>query len=469
MDETLASDWLTRFQGKQFHGLTICDLKGNGKSAAVFHVTDAGGQPFALKIFDKAIVEANGIDAQKERIKRELKLKSLIHPNIIKIIDAGYDDDEQKFYIQMELIAGEELNKKISTIPREKIRPLISQLAQAVKFLEDNGLTHRDIKPNNIMITDDYSKLILLDFGVVRPHDATNITDINEPHFLGTLRYGSPEFLRRKEEQTIEGWRALTFYQIGGVLHDMIMKKPLFLDKAPYPCLVEAIFNEEPQIDATDVPGDLIVLAKNCLVKDPKLRLQVVTWDQFFIDSTSDEFERMRKVVSQRRPIDPETARRAEILMANKTTSMMDRIDSIVRSQISKEDFLPPATFQLLTSNLKLSGLLLVSFLNPAFTNTNSQLNIIIKLEILGSEFNVIHISFASTLEKIGSNFAIQNLESLEFKSIYKSHFDPVLFKVAFMRSLTELWASAVPEDSPKELSIDPGIDLIESIRRSTR
>jgi serine/threonine protein kinase len=146
------------------------------------------------------------------------------------------------------------------------------------------GLVHRDIKPANVMVSEDFSSVKLMDLGVMRPIDAaaSNVTDETARPFIGTLRYRSPEFLMREEENSPEGWRAITFYQLGGVLHDMIMRRELFSEfSEPFARLVKAVQEQIPTIDAPDVHTDLFLLARNCLVKDPTTRLKCVQWAHF--------------------------------------------------------------------------------------------------------------------------------------------------------------------------------------------
>ena len=116
------------------------------------------------------------------------------------------------------------------------------------------------------MISGDFSKAILLDLGVLLPIGAESLTDVDQRQFIGTLRYSSPEFLFRQEENTIEGWRAVTFYQLGAVLHDLLMKKVLFEDFTdPFPRLVEAVKSEKPHIASED--HRCVHLANRCLMK----------------------------------------------------------------------------------------------------------------------------------------------------------------------------------------------------------
>src|SRR5262249_18608870 len=74
---------------------------------------------------------------------------------------------------------------------------------------------------------------------------------------------------------------AVTFYQIGAVLHDMITRTPLFRDYDPFANLVDAVINIAPEINHAGLPPELVNLCRNCLVKDPKTRLQLVNWESF--------------------------------------------------------------------------------------------------------------------------------------------------------------------------------------------
>jgi len=143
----------------------------------------------------------------------------------------------------------------------------------------------------------------LLDLGVIRPFDLSNLTDEGDQHhFVGTLQYSPPELLFREEEQSIEAWRAITFYQLGAVLHDLLMRRPLFEEfKSPYAKLVRAVEKEIPLIDSREADPDLRLLAQNCLHKAPGYRLDTVKWDDFSQPVVVDPMEAARRRIAQRR------------------------------------------------------------------------------------------------------------------------------------------------------------------------
>ncbi|MCR4279688.1 MAG: protein kinase, partial [Candidatus Zambryskibacteria bacterium] len=266
---TIVGDWL------------VGDYIDSGKSALLLHASKPGHNA-AIKIFDQEIIERYGGDSQKKRIEREKELIGKEHPNLIKIFDGGPCSSSGYYFVVMEYLSGKTLSKSLDAIPRSKIGEIIAKLASAAKFLESLGLAHRDIKPDNIMICGNDYNPVLLDLGVLRPTSSSGITDREAKPFIGTLQYSSPEFLLREEKDNPDGWRAVTFYQLGAVLHDMIMQNQIFnTEKDPFARLVQAVLFKQPQVVASDIDQRLVHVAKNCLVKDPEERLKIVDWTDF--------------------------------------------------------------------------------------------------------------------------------------------------------------------------------------------
>lgn len=285
MDRVKAEAMQAELKGKTVGGYEVEKLIDNGKSAAVF-TARKDGVLVALKIFDDELIERYGDKAQLARIEQELQLVDLSHPNMVKILAGGVDEITKNHYVVMEYLPGKNLKRCLNDIPPENVPKLVCQLASVACFLEQQGLVHRDIKPENIVLSEDASQLKLLDFGVLRYVGKPTVTDGDgiQP-FIGTLQYSSPEFLLRREEDTVEGWRALTFYQIGGVIHDLLVRRPLFEEYvAPYARLVNAVQYESPVIDAPSQPHRLTHIAACCLLKKPELRLAFVKWEDFEVE-----------------------------------------------------------------------------------------------------------------------------------------------------------------------------------------
>ena len=277
-----------------FREYEYCDdvSLGKGGSATVFKATK-GGEEYALKIFDKTALEEFGA-GETTRIERQLSLRNHKIENLIKIFDGGYDEDKQTYFLVMEYLPWPSLEKSIEKLPNDAIPNLMAQLAKAAKELEELGIVHRDIKPANIHVSTDFKSLKLLDLGVMQPTEPTQ-EDVSEGRFVGTLRYAPPEFLLRQENRDLDGHRAITFYQMGGVLYDMLMKRPLFWEYSkPKSKLYKAVECVVPTIDVERRMDYWAALADCCLAKEPRHRLKNVSWNDFFEQSSEDAGSRIK-------------------------------------------------------------------------------------------------------------------------------------------------------------------------------
>ena len=359
MDEVRGKRIAEELKGKQISAWTVHEFIGCGKSAVIVRAT-RGCEEAALKIFDPELVERFGRDTQLVRIKRETDLMGKHHPNLIEIKDGGECSGTGHLFVAMAYLPQKNLSQVLQSIPRDRIFPIISQIASAARFLEDSGLAHRDIKPENICISHDYEHATLLDLGVLKPVGLSGITDLNDQRvFVGTLRYSPPELLYREEQDNLDGWRGITFYQLGAVLHDIIMQKLLFHDYSePYALLADAVRQVVPKILADGVPGWLILLAESCLVKDPNTRLTLVSWDHFMkapdVDTIGEDLRqtiaRRRLIIEGNRKGVPEDKdRNVKYKRAVEFDGIIDSIKGSIRTScLDNEDYLP--IFELIRS-----------------------------------------------------------------------------------------------------------------------
>jgi serine/threonine protein kinase len=275
-------------KGGPLAGWALLRYLSHGKSAVVMEGR-RHEQKAVIKVFHPGLIEHYGREAQIIRINRERSLIDKQHQNIIGVLDAGICELTGNLFVAMDLAPGRPMSDVLELIPRSNIACLIEQLARAAMQLENWGLTHRDIKPSNIHISDDFASLILLDFGVMKPHGDDSATSVQiSKAFIGTHQYSPPEMIHGCEEHTLDGWRAITFYQIGAVLHDLISRKPIF-DHATFrhADLVVAINNETVVLADDEVEHNLCNLATRCLLKNPLERLELVRWDDFMFSDHS--------------------------------------------------------------------------------------------------------------------------------------------------------------------------------------
>ncbi len=155
----------------------------------------------ALKILDAGLFPSN---KQVHRFEREAWIAGrLNHPNIVKVFGQGTEGNTH--YIAMELLSGRSLQDAIRDAKKSRDEASSSDsawrtghvrrtvelfvgLADALGHVHQQGIVHRDIKPGNLLLEDDDSRLLLTDFGLARDVDASRVTRRGD--FFGTVRYG---------------------------------------------------------------------------------------------------------------------------------------------------------------------------------------------------------------------------------------------------------------------------------------
>jgi serine/threonine protein kinase len=406
MDRTSAKKLASRLKGKVCAGWRIVEYINCGKSAIVMKA-ERGGECGAIKIFDPELVERYGEAVQTERISREKSLNAHPHPNLIRVIDGGHWEEESLHYVIMEYLPWRNLADALKEVPVGSERSIIAQVAAAAQFLEQQGICHRDIKPENIAVSDDFSVAKLLDLGVILPYSSRPITDGTDAKvFIGTLKYSPPEFLLRTEENTLLGWRAITFYQLGGVLHDLIMRKSLFSGcENPYAVLVNAVQTMVPTIESQSVSSAMLELARNCLVKRAEIRLKIVRWDMFMSEPTpNDEVSEMKRRIGERIirqadvPIPIAPLGGSDHALRLKQREITDSIKSICRLEcVGSPDVFPPVEVRDIHSKkVGQDKSLLVGFEPSPSHGLSCYLGIMIKVSIVEPSGDVVLIEVSA-------------------------------------------------------------------------
>ncbi|KAL2017830.1 hypothetical protein VTK56DRAFT_1632 [Thermocarpiscus australiensis] len=222
----------------------VCEL-GRGAFATVYKVTmKLTGQPYAAKELDKRKFMKNGIVDQK--VENEMRIMQRVqHPNIVRYIE-HLDWDDRLLIIIMEYVGGGDLGRLIAEngpLSEGDTKTIAKQLLDALGYLHDMNITHRDVKPDNILVQSLRPFVVkLTDFGLSKMVD-------NEQTFLrtfcGTLLYCAPEVYSEFAEYDSRGRRhprnrhlrpntgqrydhAVDVWSLGGVLFYALTKKPPF-------------------------------------------------------------------------------------------------------------------------------------------------------------------------------------------------------------------------------------------------
>jgi len=435
--------------GKQVGGYVVGDLLGSGKSAVVCRVADR--DDLAIKIYDPDLIERYGATLQLRRIERQLELVQEDHPNLVRTMGGGQCSASGQYFLVMENTGPTDLAACIETLPREQIRPLVRGLVSAAARLHELGLVHRDIKPSNIAIRPDGTP-VLLDFGVIRPVTASDLTDgtDNRP-FLGTLRYSSPEYLLRTEDnESPDCWIALTYYQIGAVLHDVIMRTPLFFDKSePYARLVNAVIYDIPVVDAGDVSPALLNVTRQALLKNPDQRVANLTWQSFLdaVEPVPDQLESLRQriLVVQSGPptMTVSQASSQRVAMDTALHKATEEVVSVARTTCLRETLLPRSTVELDRPQGQIQSVRL-KFEPSAKHGLKHELAIVfgVHLEDIPST-----LGFLSSASVIGLTDEV--LAPVEDHKIYQGILERDLMKESIRTHIYRVFLAAIEIESP--------------------
>jgi eukaryotic-like serine/threonine-protein kinase len=220
----------------------------------------------------------------KQRFDREARaISSLNHPNICTLYDVGHQNGID--YLVMEFLEGETLADRLvkGPLPPEQVLKGGIEICEGLEKAHRGGVTHRDLKPGNVMLTRSGAKL--MDFGLAKassrsdaPASGLTLTSpvasrplTQEGMVVGTFQYMSPEQIEGKEADARSD-----IFALGAVLYEMATGKRAFEGKSTTSVIAAILERNPPPISAVQpmFPRALDSVVKTCLEKDPDERWQ---------------------------------------------------------------------------------------------------------------------------------------------------------------------------------------------------
>lgn len=260
---------MDKYIGKKLEGrYEILELTGFGGMAMVFKAYDIVDEKnVAIKILKDEYL-AN--DDFKRRFRNESKAIALLsHPSIVKVLDVNFDDNIQ--YIVMEYIDGITLKEYIEQQGAVKWKEAVHftvQILRALQHAHDNGIVHRDVKPQNVMLLED-GTIKVMDFGIARfaRENGKTLSD----KAIGSVHYISPE--QAKGDVTDE---KTDIYSVGVIMYEMLTGKVPFDGDTPVSIAIKQmqIDPERPRAMNPEIPVGLEEVILRAMQKDPQLRYQ---------------------------------------------------------------------------------------------------------------------------------------------------------------------------------------------------
>ena len=196
-----------------------------------------------------------------------LHAASLSHPGIARVYDYGEDEvgGPPMAYLVMEMVPGAPLSHVLARngpLPVPAVISLLVQAADALQAAHRTGLVHRDVKPGNLLLTDDH-RVKITDFGIARAADAAPITEVGQ--ISGTASYMSPE-----QAAGGDATPASDVYSLAIVGYELLIGHPPFRG-APLAVAIAQMNALPPPLPAA-IPGELRALLQRALDKDPRRR-----------------------------------------------------------------------------------------------------------------------------------------------------------------------------------------------------
>jgi eukaryotic-like serine/threonine-protein kinase len=258
----------------------ILSILGKGGMGEVYKARDTRlNRTVAIKVLPRHLSERADL---RQRFEREARaIASLDHPHICALHDIGHDQGTD--FLVMQYLEGETLSQQLrkGPLPTEEALRYSIEIAGALEQAHRKGVTHRDLKPGNIMLTEAGAKL--LDFGLAKqsrpplpmgtlgnlPTQTESLTE--EGMILGTLQYMAPE---QVEGQPMDA--RTDIFALGVVMYEMATGRNAFEGDSKASLIVKILTSQPPPITtlAPVTPPELDAVVQRCLAKNPEERWQ---------------------------------------------------------------------------------------------------------------------------------------------------------------------------------------------------
>jgi serine/threonine-protein kinase len=252
--------------GRILDGYRVVALLGRGGMGEVWKAEQLslGGRPVALKLLRADRPTAT---AALERLRREGALLARVqHPGVARIYQAG--EAEGLYYIALEFVEGETLTQRLAHGPlgMEQARAVVLAVAEALAYAHDQGVLHRDITANNIML-ERTGRVVLLDFGLALALEQSRLT--SEGIVVGTPQYIAPEVLRSFEPDARSD-----VYSLGVVLYEALAGVPPFRGERREQVAQAALHEtpEPPSRRRPELPARWDEVVQRAMAREPGLR-----------------------------------------------------------------------------------------------------------------------------------------------------------------------------------------------------
>ena len=246
----------------------ILDTIGKGGMAIVYRAIDTRtGHSVAIKVLRP---EFSQDEEFLSRFQREAEAASKVsHHNIVNLLDVGMDGDSR--YLVMEYVQGKTLKEVIrqkGKLPYTTAAQIAIRILSALQHTHRNGIIHRDIKPQNILVQSE-GHIKVADFGIARMANSSTLTKGDS--VMGSVHYFSPE--QASGDNVAE---TSDIYSVGVVMYEMLTGQVPFDGDSPVAVAMQHLHNKPRPISeiSPDVPAAVAHVVAVAMEKEPRFRYQ---------------------------------------------------------------------------------------------------------------------------------------------------------------------------------------------------
>jgi Tol biopolymer transport system component len=285
--------------GAQIGPYEIVGWIGAGGMGEVYRARDPRlGRDVAIKLISQKFASD---PSRVRRFEQEARAAGQInHPNILAVYDIGTHAGTS--YIVSELLVGDSLATRLKTgpLPARKAIDYARQAADGLAAAHDKNLVHRDLKPDNLFITNE-GRLKILDFGIAKlmltGDDASRPTgfptETAEGLVVGTAGYMSPEQVRGEAVDVRSD-----IFSFGAVFYEMLTGRPAFIRETGPETMAAILKEDPPEPLSTAAPDALVRIVTRCLEKKREARFQSARDLSFALEFLSGTTARTAAAVS---------------------------------------------------------------------------------------------------------------------------------------------------------------------------
>ncbi len=277
----------------------IVSKLGRGGMGMVFlGVDDATGETAAVKLLAGDMAFHSDF---RERFRAEIEtLRKLHHPNIVQIF--GYGEQDDQIYYAMEYVSGSSLEAQLArgrAFDWREVARFGIEMTLALRHAHDRGVIHRDIKPGNLLLTEE-GTLKLSDFGIARLFWKSRVTGAG--NVIGTAEFMAAE---QAEGRAVD--QRSDLYSLGAVLYVLLARRPLYDAKSFFEMLEKQRLEKPAPLRsvAADVPVEFEQIIHRLLEKDPERRFATATVVQRRLESMLESLSLAPPAANDHVRVDP--------------------------------------------------------------------------------------------------------------------------------------------------------------------